>query len=68
VSDDDPLVENAFAHELRVFNSLGACPWRNGHPCHLAGKKSLGVDPFKRCLLCLLGEILRELEVRRLNR
>jgi hypothetical protein len=60
-----PLVENAFAHELRVLNSSKPCPWRSGHACHVAEK---GLDPFHRCLLCLLGEILRELELRRRDR
>jgi hypothetical protein len=41
------------------------CPWRSGYACHVAEK---GLDPFQRCLLCLLGEILRELELRRRDR
>jgi hypothetical protein len=68
MSDAEPLAETAFAHELRVLNSSRPCPWRSGHAYRVAEKENLGLDPFQGCLLCLLGEILRELEVKRRDR
>jgi hypothetical protein len=59
-----PVVESGFDHDLRVAKNNHACPWRPGHPCHLADAND-PMDPFQRCLLCLLGEILRELEWKR---
>jgi hypothetical protein len=59
-----PMVESGFGYDLKVIKHNHACPWRPNHPCHLAGKGD-PMDPFQRCLLCLLGEILRELEWKR---
>lgn len=46
-----------------------SCPWRHGHTCHIPEdvNKSLQVhiDRFQRCLLCLIAELVRELEFRR---
>jgi hypothetical protein len=45
---------------------MSVCNWRNGHPCHLAGGDDpKGLNPFQRCLLCLIAELVRELEWRR---
>jgi len=60
----EPLVESGFAHDLRVAKNNPACPWRSGHPCHLAGVNN-PMGPFQRCLLRTLNEIRRELEFRR---
>jgi hypothetical protein len=61
---EHPIVESGFDHYLKVIKNNHGCPWRSGHPCHLVGKGDL-MDPFQRCLLCLLAEIVKELEWRR---
>lgn len=66
-----PIVESGFDHELRLAKNNHICPWRSNHRCHIPEdvNKELQVhlDRFQRCLLCMLGEILRELEFRRLG-